>query len=169
MNPYLSSQVVRRLAERFRRLYGDAAERCLARLAMLVGRYGIEADLAAQPPPPWDHKTALLITYGDMLRGPAESPLATLKRFLDAHLAGLCSHVHLLPFFPYSSDDGFAVVHYRQVHPDLGSWEEVEAIGERFGLAVDLVLNHVSRQSKWFHEYTPVSYTHLTLPTIYSV
>ena len=154
MNPYLSSQVVRRLAERFRRLYGDAAERCLARLAMLVGRYGIEADLAAQPPPPWDHKTALLITYGDMLRGPAESPLATLKRFLDAHLAGLCSHVHLLPFFPYSSDDGFAVVHYRQVHPDLGSWEEVEAIGERFGLAVDLVLNHVSRQSKWFHEYT---------------
>ncbi|HAK96230.1 MAG TPA: alpha-amylase [Planctomycetes bacterium] len=153
MNPYFASQVMRRLAGRFRRLYGDEAERCLARLAMLVGRYGIEADLAAEPRPPWDHRTALIITYGDMLHGPAEKPLATLKRFLDTHLAGLVSHVHLLPFFPYSSDDGFSVIHYRKVNPDLGSWQDVEALGERFGLAADLVLNHVSRQSKWFGDY----------------
>ncbi len=152
MNCYYASEVMRRLAGRFERLYGAAAERCMARLAMLAGRYGVEAQ-SAPPPVRWDQSTAVLITYGDMLRGPGEPPLATLARFLDAHVRGLCSHVHVLPFFPYSSDDGFSVIHFRQVNPELGTWKEIEALAARFGLMADLVLNHVSSRSKWFGEF----------------
>ena len=151
MTTYYASAVMERLRGRFERLYGARAERCLSRLAMLVGRYGLGA--APRPAAPWDQTDSVLITYADMIRAPEEKPLVTLKRFLDERLAGAIRHVHLLPFFPSSSDDGFSVIHYRLVDPALGDWPEVRALGERFGLMFDLVLNHVSRKSGWFLDY----------------
>ena len=148
-----SSQAQEQIRRRFERLYGDRAIQCLSRFDMLVGRYGIEP--AAQPSPEkWDQTDALLITYADMVRAGGEKPLVTLKRFLDSHLRGAISTVHLLPFFPYSSDDGFSVIHYRQVDPAVGDWKAVGAVGEHFKLMMDLVLNHVSRKSGWFIDFT---------------
>jgi len=149
---FFASPIVRRLRERFRRLYGEGGDRCLDRLAMMVGRYGVGTD----PEPPalvWDQRDSILITYGDMIRSFREKPLVTLRRFLRKRLRGAFNTVHILPFFPYSSDDGFAVVDYREVNPELGTWEDVKAIAKDFHLMVDLVLNHVSSRGAWFQDY----------------
>jgi sucrose phosphorylase len=61
--------------------------------------------------------------------------------------------VHILPFFPYSSDDGFSIIDYEQVNPDWGTWADVKRIGRDYRLMVDLVVNHVSRHSEWFQRF----------------
>ncbi len=91
-----------------------------------------------------------LITYPDQVRSPGQPPLRTLTDFLNETVSEEISAVHLLPFFPYSSDDGFAVKDYRSVNSDLGSWKDVERLGTQFDLMFDAVINHVSRESKWF-------------------
>ena len=72
---------------------------------------------------------------------------------MDARLKRVISGVHILPFFPYSSDDGFAVIDYLQVNPELGTWDDVAAIAENFEVMADLVINHISSQSKWFQQF----------------
>ena len=148
-----STQTHEQVYHRFQRLYGEQAARCQSRFDMLVGRYGVEPS-APPTPGKWDQTDALLITYADIVRTGGEKPLVTLKRFLDQQLRGAFSTVHLLPFFPYSSDDGFSVIHYRQVDPAIGDWKSVTAIGKHFKLMMDLVLNHVSRKSGWFIDFT---------------
>jgi len=98
-------------------------------------------------------KDTILITYGDQVQCINEAPLETLKNFLDNHLKGIINSVHILPFYPYSSDDGFSVINYNEVDPKLGSWREVEAIGEHYRLMVDGVINHISQYSDWFKAY----------------
>ena len=98
-------------------------------------------------------KDSILITYGDQLRERDTLPLQTLADFCDRHLAGLISSIHILPFFPYSSDDGFSVIDYRAVDPALGSWEDVAKIGRSFRLMFDAVINHVSAESAWFQAF----------------
>ncbi|HKJ79187.1 MAG TPA: sugar phosphorylase [Prolixibacteraceae bacterium] len=101
----------------------------------------------------WDEKDVVLITYGDSIKKEDELPLTTLKTFLDNHLKEQLSVVHVLPFFPYSSDDGFSVIDFREVNPDLGTWKELKKLTENFGLMVDLVINHTSSKSKWFQNF----------------
>jgi len=98
-------------------------------------------------------KDTILITYGDQLQCVNESPLQTLKNFLDNHLKGVINSVHILPFYPYSSDDGFSVINYSEVDPKLGSWREIEEISTHYRLMVDGVINHVSQYSPWFKAY----------------
>ncbi|MDD5699016.1 MAG: sugar phosphorylase [Victivallaceae bacterium] len=109
------------------------------------------------PPPPGfelDEKAALLITYGDMAgRTPTANPLRTLHEFLLEYAGNMISAVHILPFFPYSSDAGFAVTDYRQVDPRLGSWRDIETFGRDFSLAFDAVFNHASVKGKWFQGF----------------
>ena len=111
----------------------------------LAGRAPGERNLATND--------ALLITYGDTLLGEHSTPLAALREFAEGHLKARLSGLHLLPFFPYSSDYGFAVKDYLAVRPDLGSWEDVEALHSEFQLMFDFVLNHVSAESAWFQAF----------------
>jgi sucrose phosphorylase len=101
----------------------------------------------------WNQNNVLLITYGDSICAEGEKPLVTLLRFLRSHLKDVVTGVHILPFSPYSSDDGFAVIDYCQVKPELGDWDDVSAIAEEFNLMVDLVVNHVSSQHVWFKQF----------------
>lgn len=101
----------------------------------------------------WSEKTTVLITYGDTLKEEGEKPLTTLADFLDNNLKDVITSVHILPFFPYSSDDGFAVMDYEKVRPDLGDWQDIQAIGNKFQLMSDLVINHASAKSDWFIKY----------------
>lgn len=101
----------------------------------------------------WSSSDCMLITYGDSLVEPGCDPLRTLDRFLTEFLPGVFSLVHVLPFFPFSSDDGFAVVDYRKVNPDLGDWDDFEQLASHGRLMADLVINHVSSQSEWFSDY----------------
>lgn len=99
---------------------------------------------------------ALLITYGDMLSSVEEDgrpPLARLRRFLERRAAGLFSFVHILPFYPSSSDDGFSVMDHRSVDPKLGTWEDIERLAPTFKGAFDLVLNHGSAQGAAFKAF----------------
>ncbi|MFT7004244.1 MAG: glycosidase [Sulfurimonas sp.] len=95
----------------------------------------------------------ILITYGDQVQCVNEAPLDVLKNFLDNHLKGVINSVHILPFYPYSSDDGFSVINYSEVDPKLGSWREVEEISTNYRLMVDGVINHISQYSDWFKAY----------------
>jgi glycosidase len=96
---------------------------------------------------------SILITYGDMVSAQDEAPLLTLTNFLRQHIANTVSTVHILPFFPYSSDDGFSVVDYKAVDPSLGEWGHIHEIGRHFRLMFDAVINHISAESDWFKGY----------------
>ncbi|WP_296897612.1 sugar phosphorylase [Thiohalocapsa sp.] len=151
--------VLERIRGRLARLYGaERLPQLLQRLELLVGRYGVGSH-CLEPDAPrarcrgWDQRDAVLIAYGDMVSTDGEAPLATLRRFMDERVGDAVSALHLLPFFPYSSDDGFAVIDYRAVDPALGTWDDIDALSQDYRLAVDLVINHVSGQSHWFRAY----------------
>jgi sucrose phosphorylase len=103
--------------------------------------------------PSWNENDIVLITYGNSLVHQDEKPLRTLHCFLNARLTGVISCVHMLPFFPFTSDDGFAVSNFMEVNPSLGDWEDVAAFNGHFGLMSDLVINHVSSEHPWFKNY----------------
>ncbi|MCF7855237.1 MAG: alpha-amylase [Candidatus Pacebacteria bacterium] len=136
-------------------LYGaDESEKLLERLQAVIGRYPANRTVGSNPQARWNEKDALLITYGDMVQNFFDPPLKTLRGFITDHLGQALNTVHILPFFPYSSDDGFAVIDYRHVDPAVGTWEDVTRLSEDVYLAMDLVLNHVSRESNWYRDYT---------------
>ena len=101
----------------------------------------------------WTQNDAVLITYGDSLIDGYHKPLDLMHDFLLNHMKGVVNGVHILPFFPFTSDDGFAVTDYRKVNPQLGEWADITRIGNAFHLMSDLVLNHVSSQGVWFNAY----------------
>lgn len=140
------------LEERLRRLYGDAEGSRAA--AALQGR--LDARRATGAPPGGrrrpDQRDVLLITYADTLEGDAP-PLRTLHAFATAHLRELISGIHVLPFFPWSSDYGFSIKDYLQVDPRLGTWDDVENLAHDFDLMVDFVCNHLSAESGWFRSF----------------
>ncbi|GIM47939.1 sucrose phosphorylase [Collibacillus ludicampi] len=103
---------------------------------------------------PWvDEKDVVLITYGDQIKEEGKPHLQSLHEFLNQHLKDVISAVHILPFYPYSSDDGFSVIDYFKVNPELGTWNEIEALSGDFELMFDAVINHISARSDWFREY----------------
>ena len=104
----------------------------------------------------WDESDILLITYADSILNPArqdEKPLVTLYNFLKRRLQDRISCVHILPFFPYSSDDGFAVMDYLAVNESHGEWEDIQRISSEFKFMSDLVINHMSSRSRWFDNF----------------
>ena len=104
----------------------------------------------------WDESDVLLITYADSILNPArqdEKPLLTLYNFLKSRLQDRISGVHILPFFPYSSDDGFAVMDYLAVNESHGEWEDIKRISSEFKFMSDLVINHMSSRSRWFDNF----------------
>lgn len=102
----------------------------------------------------WSQEKILLITYGNSLESSVdEPPLRTLDRFLNSYLQNTITGVHILPFCPYSSDDGFAVIDYLAIDPALGTWEDIYHLGKNFNLMADLVINHVSSQHEWFEQF----------------
>jgi sucrose phosphorylase len=101
----------------------------------------------------WTEQDALLITYGNSILDGVHKPLDLLHDFLLRRMKGVVNGVHILPFFPYTSDDGFAVSDFRAVNPQLGDWPDINRISGDFHLMSDLVLNHVSSQGTWFNSY----------------
>jgi len=100
----------------------------------------------------WSEKDIGVITYANSFNRDDERPLVTLSRFLDTHLKDVISWVHILPFFPFSSDDGFAVIDYTQVNESYGDWGHIGRIAKKFSLMSDLVINHCSAMGHWFEQ-----------------
>ncbi len=101
----------------------------------------------------WNEADVVLITYADQFSSPNEKTLVTFKRFYDKYLAGIFPIVHFLPFYPWSSDDGFSVKDYHQVEPLYGDWKDIGQIKKSSRLMFDFVCNHISAQSEWFQGY----------------
>ena len=159
-----------RMRQRLRYLYGDergdAAHRELLHLLDAFPK----RPRTRQPGETFAEQDAILITYGDTFlpgdgaglplsrgrergSGGEGSPLAALRAFAERHLSGLVSTIHILPFFPYSSDYGFSIKDYEQVNPELGDWPDVEALGQTFPLMFDFVANHCSAEGPWFQAF----------------
>jgi sucrose phosphorylase len=144
------------IRQRLTFLYGaDAGQAAYDDLAARLEAFSSRRPAAAAVPlgDLVSERDVVLITYGDMVSEPDLLPLASLHAFLKATAQGLVSIVHILPFFPYSGDDGFSIIDYEQVDPRLGSWQEVRALADDFRLMADAVVNHVSRHSAWFRRY----------------
>ena len=95
-------------------------------------------------------RDSILITYGDQVQSTNEKPLQTLGKFCKKYLTNIVSGIHILPFYPWTSDDGFSVVDYREIDPSLGEWDDVSSMQSHFRLMFDGVINHISAQSDWF-------------------
>ncbi len=147
------STLQQRIRERLAFLYPDSDGEDLFRRTMaVINQYQIYLG-RRHPYRHWNQQDVMLISYGDSIRTEGSLPLQTLNRFLNDNLLGVVSTVHLLPFFPYSSDDGFAVIDYLQVNPRLGTWNDVAEIDRNFDLMFDLVINHISSQHQWFQKF----------------
>ena len=101
----------------------------------------------------WDEKDIVLITYADQFSAKGEKALPVFTRFYNKWLSHSFSHVHLLPFYPWSSDDGFSVIDYHEVAPETGTWRDVAELKQSTSLMFDFVCNHMSAKSAWFANY----------------
>lgn len=150
-----------RMFDRLRFLYGEEkAHACLPELERVLKvhhahktREIIEAEKDLDLAERFTERDMVLITYGDLVQGDGHSPLATLAKFVDTYNRGAINTLHILPFFPYSSDRGFSVISFKKVDPKLGSWEDILDMGGRYKLMFDGVLNHASSKSRMFREF----------------
>ncbi len=101
----------------------------------------------------WTQNDVMLITYGDSIKDKSSHPLECLYHFLQSNLQDSITWVHILPFFPYSSDDGFSVIDYLKVNDSLGDWDDIRRFTESYKVMADLVVNHISSRSQWFENF----------------
>jgi len=148
--------------ERIRRhltfLYGDEeVDRLWPALATLLAAFRERnphlRENVRSPAGRLTERDVILITYGDQFSESGRAPLRALADFLRMHLEDVISGVHILPFFPYSSDDGFSIIDYRKVDPALGEWDDIAQIRQHCRLMFDAVINHVSQHSAWFQGF----------------
>jgi len=150
-----------KLFERLTFLYGkELAEEYLAEVERLMKvHYAhkppemIEKEKDFDPTKRFSEKDVILIAYGDLIQSEDHLPLETLADFSKRFLKGAINTIHILPFFPYSSDRGFAIIDFEEVDPRLGTWEDIAVLKEDFKLMFDGVFNHISSKSRWFQEF----------------
>ena len=151
----------RRLASQLALLYRPEVLRGLTTELLDLAPFHADVEAAAR-------NDCMLIVYADTIVTEGEPPIVTLERFLGNHVGDVFGRLHVLPFFPSSTDDGFAVIDYRRVDHRLGSWEDVRALSERYDIMFDLVINHCSRESLWFADFIggrdPGRHYFITLP-----
>ena len=132
-------------------LYGaDKAPQLYERTRQLIGGYRVRIPARNGE---LTERDSILITYGDQMQSQNEDPLRTLDKFCKQYLTHIIGGIHILPFYPWTSDDGFSVVDYRKVDSNLGDWEDISAMQSDFRLMFDGVINHISAQSEWFKAF----------------
>jgi glucosylglycerate phosphorylase len=154
-------EIRERMCNRLRFLYGDKlADRYMPELERILKVHHahkpqemIEKEKGYDPKERFSEQDIILITYGNMVKGPGETPLSALHNFVNTYNRGAINTLHLLPFFPYSSDRGFSVVDFKLVDPKLGTWADIREKKRRYDLMFDAVLNHVSSRSELFREF----------------
>jgi len=156
----MSGSIEQRIFDHLTFLYSaEQAPALLEQLRTILGEFrqrNPHPDTAGEHPIPSEQLTerdVILITYGDQVAESGKPPLQTLAEVLEIHTKGVITGVHILPFFPYSSDDGFSVIDYTVVNPDFGTWADIERLGRNFRLMFDAVINHISVHSRWFQEF----------------
>ena len=106
----------------------------------------------------WNEGDIFLISYGDSIVSAKDKKLKTLKKFIDEFIKPHFNNIHILPFFPFSSDDGFSITDYKKVRDDLGSWEDISLLSKDYRVMADIVINHASKKSEYFQEFVKGNY-----------
>ncbi len=147
----MKKELATKVKERLRAIYADSQkeEKAFRLLSEKLSVY--EEDSSGGEV--FSERDSILITYGDTIVDGAECGLRVLSKFLKEFVRDSIGNVHLLPMYPYTSDDGFSVTDYRQINPELGSWEDVENLSAEYGLMFDAVINHISKSSDWFQGF----------------
>ena len=139
--------------EQLRDLYPHDTDRTLDSIVDLLERYRQRIDQSPSSSTRLNQSDAIMITYGDSFFGDGVATLECLRRFAVERLGDSISAIHLLPCFPYTSDDGFSVQDYYQIHPDMGDWTDIEHLGSDYEIMFDAVVNHISKSSDWFQGF----------------
>ena len=103
--------------------------------------------------PYWSQDDVFLISYGDSFFEKDEKKLKSLSKFMNKYGYPNFNNLHILPFFPFSSDDGFSITDYEKVRDDLGEWSDIQSLSKKYKLMSDIVINHASIKSKYFNEF----------------
>ena len=133
-------------------IYGERAQELVAPLIEAM-QYEGDVDEPAPYQNYWSESDCWMITYATSIHEEGKPGLKTLQALCDRYLADTVNGLHILPFYPYSSDDGFAVIDYYAVDKTAGSWDDIQSIASRYRLMADVVINHVSSQSAWFQNF----------------
>ena len=91
-----------------------------------------------------------LITYPDSLGGDLKTLYDVLQTYFDGIFKG---GIHILPPFPSSGDRGFAPLTYLEIEPKFGTWEDIRKLGEKYDIMLDLMVNHISKESIYFQDF----------------
>ena len=156
LNPALhpkAQRVRQRVALHVEEIYGTERTEAITDQLFEAANMSEQSSAVPAGTSKWDQSDVMMVTYGNSIMQQDKTPLQSLGHFLNRELKNTINGVHILPFTPYSSDDGFSVVDYDVVDPDLGTWEDISAIGKDFTLMADLVVNHCSSESKWFKNF----------------
>ena len=147
----MKPETEKKIRKRLRVIYRDAGaeEKAFRAVEKKLAHY---RETEGEPVP-FSQNDSILITYGDTVRDGEMPTLKVLGRFLDTYVKDAVDAVHILPMYPYTSDDGFSVTDYRKIRPDLGGWPDIESLSRRYRLMFDAVINHISRSSEWFQGY----------------
>lgn len=139
------------LEKRLSFIYEDEEKekRALNKIIQNLEKYSAKTDYA----PRFSQQDSILITYGDTITDGDKPGLQVLETFLEEHVKDAISAVHILPMYPYTSDDGFSVIDYRKINPQLGGWNDINQLSQNYDLMFDAVINHISKSSEWFQGY----------------
>lgn len=138
------------ILDRLNKIYPNQADHVYQELMIRIESWKNRIHASYRP---IDERDVCLITYGDSIRKDGEKPLATMLDFYIKHLKEVISTIHILPFYPYTSDDGFSVVDFRKIDPNLGDWEDIKVLHQHVDLMFDAVINHVSKESEYFKKF----------------
>jgi glucosylglycerate phosphorylase len=149
-----------KIQERLTFLYGEQkAHVCFKELERIMRVYYayktphmIQMEETLNAHERFTEEDVILITYGDLIQGKDRKPLEILADFTK-YLKGAINTLHILPFFPYSSDRGFSVTDFEEVDPRLGTWDDILNLKSSTKLMFDGVFNHISSKSRWFQEF----------------
>jgi sucrose phosphorylase len=133
----------------------ETASELMEKIQDCIQHYGFSLAEKETERSPWHQKEIILISYGDVINtdGHDDQKLKHLENFLEEYVGDVITSLHILPFFPSSSDQGFSVIDYKKVREDLGQWADIERLSEKYQLMADLVINHTSRYSEWLENY----------------
>lgn len=139
------------LEKRLSFIYEDEEKekRALNKIIQNLEKYSAKTECA----PHFSQQDSILITYGDTITDGDKPGLQVLETFLEEHVKDAISAVHILPMYPYTSDDGFSVIDYRKINPQLGGWNDINQLSQNYDLMFDAVINHISKSSEWFQGY----------------
>ena len=135
------------IKKRLQKLYKENSEYLLKEIREKINNFNYSIEKSNEYK--LNEKKSILITYGDSIKGNGH-PLNILENFMEKYVENSINTVHVLPFFPYSSDDGFSVIDYKKVNPELGTWKDIKNFSKHYYLMFDAVINHISSESDWF-------------------